>query len=72
MGDTAATEIDANWSDEMWKDFQGWFKTSEIAAPFQYLDWEEDIERSRQMREHPESIVRKGPRTDNPSIRSTI
>ena len=72
QGVYTATEIDANWSDEMWKDFQGWFKTSEIAAPFQYLDWEEDIERSRQMREHPESIVRKGPRTDNPSIRSTI
>ena len=72
QGVYSATEIDANWTDEMWQDFMGWFKSNEIAANFQYLNWEEDIERSRKMRENPESVTRSGPRGGNPPIRSTI
>ena len=59
QGVYSATEIDANWSEEMWQDFLNWFKTSEIAANFQYLTWDEDIERSRKMREDPEGYMRE-------------
>lgn len=72
QGVYSATEVDANWTDAMWEDFMGWFKTSEIAANFQYLNWEEDIERSRLMRENPGAIQHNGPRSDNPPIRSTL
>ena len=76
----SATQIDAQWSEDMWDDFMNWFKTSEIAAPFQYLDWTEDLERAKFIREHPEEArnLWKGPRTDNPAAnapkqqRSTI
>ena len=67
-----ATEIDANWTQPMWDDFMEWFKTSPIAANFQYLNWEEDIERSRMERENPGSTRRSGPRTDNPVVNSVI
>ena len=72
QGVYSATEIDANWTQPMWDDFMEWFKTSPIAANFQYLNWEEDIEHSRIMRENPESIKRTGPRTDNPVVNSVI
>ena len=69
----SATQIDAQWSEDMWDDFMNWFKTSEIAAPFQYLDWTEDLERAKFIREHPEEArnLWKGPRTDNPAANAS-
>jgi len=63
-----ATEIDNAWSEEMWQDFLGWFATSETAAPYRYLNWDEDLEWVRFCREHPEEARkrRNGPRTNNP------
>ena len=72
QGVYSATEIDANWSEEMWQDFLNWFKTSEIAANFQYLTWDEDIERSRKMREDPEGYLREMMMRRTNAVRSTI
>ena len=72
QGVYSATEIDANWSEEMWQDFLNWFKTSEIAANFQYLTWDEDIERSRKMREDPEGYMREMMMRRTNAVRSTI
>ncbi len=74
QGVYSATQIDAMWSEEMWQDFLGWLETSEIAAPFKYLDWTEDVERAREIRENPEKARAnwRGPRTDNPPAGSTV
>ena len=68
QGVYTATEIDNLWNDAMWEDFMNWFSTSELAAPFQYLNWSEDIEQERFRRLHPEEARAKSrqPRTNNP------
>ena len=74
QGVYTATQIDGGWTAEMWDDFMNWFKTSEKAANFQYLDWAEDLERERLRREDPEAfralMSNNGnrPRTDNPVV----
>lgn len=63
-----ATEVDAQWSDEMWQDFLGWFAADEKAAAFQYLDWEEDIELSKKQREQGAQQMRAGNRGGRATI----
>ena len=67
-GKYTATEIDNLWSDEMWDEFLNWFKTSETARDYQYLDFTSDVEWMKFMRDEPEEARRqmKGPRTKNP------
>lgn len=71
-----ATEIDHVWTEEMWNDFMGWFKSDENAQKFSYLDWTEDLELARKMREDPETMQRMaarfGARGGNSPARSTI
>lgn len=71
-----ATEIDHVWTEEMWNDFMGWFKSDENAQKFSYLDWTEDLELARKMREDPETMqcmaARFGARGGNSPARSTI
>ena len=71
-----ATEIDHVWTEEMWNDFMGWFKSDEKAQKFSYLDWTEDLELARKMREDPETMQRMaarfGARGGNSPARSTI
>ena len=73
QGVYTATEIDAQWTDPMWEDFLNWFKTDESMKDFQYLDFTEDVERAKFMRDHPEEARAqyRGPRTDNPTVGTT-
>ena len=36
------------WQKEIMEDFMSWFKTAEAAKPYQHLNWDEEIENSRQ------------------------
>lgn len=47
-GKYTSSEVDALiWSREVMEDFMEWFATSPDAAAYQYLNWDEEIEKSR-------------------------
>lgn len=47
-GTYTTADIDGDWPVALWEDFLQWFRTSDKAADYQSLTWEEELEEARE------------------------
>ena len=61
QGVYTTADIDGDWSTALWQDFLQWFRTSDKAADYQSLEWDEELAEARE-RESGGSAGEGGPR----------